>query len=234
MKNLIKKVESNKFLMDGIKERGYIGEKLKLDNRYIFSKEINAELSLSLLFSPWIENSLRVSIMINSIAVTRYFHELGLYLDLPEPESDRPTGVISVELLWLRWNQEPSQAKNYETDYVIGTERGTQRVFEDLDSVGQDYYSAISTPQALAEHLNNINHYPCRIKSGGKPVSNNPYIYAAILFLCANDAQQAQKALDEGWREYDVPSPRAYWQEVRREEFQARKQLLLQRIDQIS
>jgi len=50
-------------------------------------------------------------------------------------------GVLSVELLWLRWNNNPDLMQNYRDDYRKSFQSGCMRFFEDLDTFGIPFIS---------------------------------------------------------------------------------------------
>jgi hypothetical protein len=233
MMNLKRRLKRATQLMAGLEARAFKYEQMPDEDpsHLPFVKYISDELSLRLLISVWDANRIRLSLMLASASVTKVFHRLDLFFDEPAWAIDRPDVVLSVQLLWLRWNHAPEQAMAYKQDYELSTEHGSQRALEDLDTVGQAFVDSVSTPHALAQCLMTLEGYPCRIKWGGKPGSVDRYIYAAILFLQAGDKQAAQTALDKGLHEYDTPAPRAHLENLRLQKFQARRVLLMREIE---
>jgi hypothetical protein len=159
--------------------------------------------------------------------VNQTMHSLGLFLDHQQTPIEESEVVIAVDLIWLRWNHDPDHAEENRYDYKISTEHGVLRLLEDIDTVGRDFIASISSPNSMAELLVNLREYPCRIKWGGRPGSVYPYVYAALLYMQMGDKERAKAALDKGWREYDTPTPRPHWQNVRLQGFQTRRMLLM-------
>lgn len=217
----------------GLEQRGYRGGYRETANGYLYQKEITGDLEVQLLFTQKGDTLGRVGLLLGSREVSRAMHSLGLFLgEGVSPVEDHEV-VVAVELLWLRWNREPERAEEYENDYQFGTERGVRRFFEDLDTVGQDFIAAVTTPRAMADLLSNLDRYPCHISWGGKPGSVFPYIYATILYMQLGDKARAKEVLDQGWREHQFPKPRQEWQNVQMLNYQTRRMILLRQMGMV-
>ncbi|UXY14187.1 hypothetical protein N8I74_12755 [Chitiniphilus purpureus] len=145
-------------------------------------------------------------------------------------ESAPPVGggkvVLSVELLWLRWSFDPINIGLYEDDYSSSGEIGARRFFEDLDSVGEGYIHTINSADLLAKHLIELDRYPNPSERGGGATSNNPYIYAAILFALQGALKECGNALNIGFQKYQTTVSSPEWKIYRLEQFNKQAELI--------
>jgi hypothetical protein len=212
----------------GLEQRGYRGGFRDSEEHYLYEKEITDDLALKLLFTKKGDTLGQVGLLLGSLYINRVMHSLGLFIDEQTTPVEEHEIVIAVDLLWLRWNHTPERATECKYDYKFGTDdNGVQRFSEDLDTVGQDFVNGVSSPRAMADLLAGLDNYPCRTEWGGKPVSVRPHIYAAIFYIGLGDNARAKEVLDQGWRKYQSPAPRQYWQSIRLQEYQTRRLLLL-------
>lgn len=223
------------FLLDrdlfvsGLAQRGFTLDNVdaEYENDFAFTKRISKHIHVSLHFTPWGANAFRCGVIISSTDVTDIFHGYGLFLDRTAIPEVAAYGVLATELLWLKWNEDPESAEEFQSDYGLENDAGVQRFFEDLDGVGNSFLLSVNTPRKLADFLVLIEHYPIRIKWGGQPKSSDPFIFASALYLALGAKLEARKALEVGFAQYAVDEPRAPWQEYRLEKFRARRDLLL-------
>lgn len=124
-------------------------------------------------------------------------------------------GILSVELLWLRWDNNPDLMQNYRDDYRKSFESGGVRFFEDLDIFGIPFISSLSNPRLFAKTLENIDEYSVAMRQGGKPRSADPFIYSAILYMRNGEIAQAQEVLKKGELKYACANPDIEWQHRR-------------------
>ncbi|MDR3483169.1 MAG: hypothetical protein P4L91_20930 [Burkholderiaceae bacterium] len=222
----------NDLLISGLRARGFVLSEFDSgdENRCSFMRLGHADIHVVLLISIWDDGSFRCALIISSMFVSKVFHRCGLFLDLSNfPTENRPEGVLTVELLWLKWNDNPEIAQS-DDKYSLKGQDGVRRLLEDLDTLGQAFISSVATPQQLADFLLKLDEYPARIKWGGKPGSADPFIFAAILYIEAGEKVKARAALARGLREYDFPEPRLHWQTCRQNDFKKRRELLLTEI----
>lgn len=236
MASFERKLRCTTHLMAGLEERGFVYETnaTQDENHISFLKGIGSDIFVRLQFSIRGKEGVGVSLMMASMGVTDAFHRLGLFLDTPAWPVNYADTVLSVDLLWLRWNFEANSALGNRADYQLGSDGNALQLLKDLDTVGQYFIDSVVTPELLAKCLLNIDRYPCHIKWGGKPVSANPYVYAAILFLQAGCREAARATLEAGLREYDTATPRSYFESVRLQKFQSRRVLLMRELDDLS
>jgi hypothetical protein len=211
----------------GLERREYRGGFRDSANGYLYQKEVTEDFAVKLLFTKKGDTLGSVGLSMGSRYVTRVMHAQGLFINGQQTPIDEPRTVISVDLLWLRWNRNPERTTECRDDYEFGAERGVQRFFEDLDTAGQDFIKGASAPRTMADLLSGLDKYPCRTTLGGKPVSVHPHIYAAIFYMQLGDHARAKEVLDQGWREHQYPVPRQYWQSIKVQQYQTRRLLLL-------
>jgi hypothetical protein len=213
---------------DGLRQRGFHGGLRDDEEDYLYRKRVTDDLALKLLFTKKGDTLGEVGLLLGSLSINRVMHSLGLFIDERIPPIGEHQTVVAVDLIWLRGNHSPERASKCKYDYTFGIDNhAVQRFFEDLDTVGQDFVNGVSSPRAMADLLAGLDKYPCRIEWGGKPVSVRPYIYAAIFYMELGDNARAKEVLDEGWRKYQTPAPRQYYQSIRLKEYQTRRLLLL-------
>jgi hypothetical protein len=198
-----------------MRDRGYRLRDSDDENHCVFYPESKARIFPTILLSQWDENTFRSGIILCSQDVTEEFFEKDLWLDKAPSLEEDSVDVLSVSLLWLRWNNNPSSMSNYRDDYRKSFEFGCVRFFEDLDIFGTPFISSLSTPDSLAKTLENIDEYPINIKQGGKPRSTDPFIYSAILYMRNDKIIQAQEALQKGKLKYACANPDIEWQHRR-------------------
>lgn len=225
MSVLVSRVHTLDELQSGLKLRGYQCSPIDDENRRLFVRTLNDDFRLELLFSPRGRASTSVGLLIGSRAVTEVMHHLGLFLSDPMIPMNDPTVIISVDLLWLRLNNDPNRARFYHQDYGNGRS-GVERVLEDLDTVGNDFVKHASHSRGMCQLLLHLKEYPVHVSWGGPPRSVDPYIYAAILFFSLGDFDRVKETLNEGLHEVEAPEPRLPWQELRLDQYRKRATIL--------
>ncbi|MEV4782263.1 hypothetical protein [Burkholderia sp. LMU1-1-1.1] len=194
-----KKIGHNDTLMSGLASRGYFLCPLDDDeNHCTFLNNSTADVSVTIVISIWDRVTFRCGLLIASRGVGQQLQCKGLIFDDHVKSADSHEVVAAVELLWLRWNDDPQNAENYRNDYSYVSDAGSRRFFEDLDTVGQRFISSIASASQLAIFLENLDVYPVHIKFGGAPGSSDRFLYAALLYIDSGDLEAARRVLDRG------------------------------------
>lgn len=222
-------VISNKLLS---KKYKYTNYKSNDKNHFLFTRQYNSDLDVSILFSFLQENICNVAIMLGSPSVKSFYSTYVLSWQGIPLEIDQPVTIVAVDLVWLRWNCNPEDAILYKNDYDYSCSAGIERIFFDLESVGEEFIGRFQDKISQAQMLMNLDSYIRNIDWGGAPKSVSPYIYSAILFIVAGDLESARIALDKGLIAYATEVPRPAWEEVRLTEYQLRRSILVKHIEQ--
>jgi hypothetical protein len=212
----------NEKLIDGLKDRSYSLIGFSDEQMAVFSNEAK-EFPIEIFISRWDGARSIGSLNICSRSVTEQFFEYQLFFDQTPHE---PIGVLGVDLLWLRWNEDPANAESRKYDYALSTEDGLKRFFYDLDTVGKSFLDSVSAPLDLALMLENLEKYPVRIKWGGKPRSADPLLYSAMLFLQCDERVHAKEVYEMGIQKYGCAPSDAEWKVRRIQDFLRRGELL--------
>lgn len=220
-------IKNKSSLISGMRDRGYRLCASDDENHCVFYPEIRLKIFPKITLSQWDESTFRSAIILCSRDVAEEFREKDLWLDEMPGLEGNSIGVLSVELLWLRWNNNPDLIQNYRDDYRKSFESGCMRFFEDLDTFGIPFISSLSRPYPLANTLENIDEYPANIMQGGKPRSADPFIYSAILSMRNGEIAQAKEALKKGELKYACVNPDIEWQHRRSLNYQERMRRIL-------
>ena len=223
-----RRIVENEFLMSGLAERGYSLSPLDDDeNHCAFIDNSPADIAVKILISVWDRVTFRCALLVCSHNVSRQFHSKGLFLDEHVDKAESPEAVLAVELLWLRWNDDPENAQHHRNDYSYVNEAGSRRFFEDLDTLASPLLSSVASATRLAGFLAHLSEYPVHTTLGGRPVSTDPFLYAALLYIDTGDLDEARKVLDRGVAFYSVSDVGTPAQVRRYQNFVERRRLLL-------
>lgn len=214
------------------KKYRYINYKTNDKNHFLFGREYNSDLDVSILFSFQQENICNAAIMLGSRSVKNFYSTSVLPWQGIPLEIDRPVTIVAVDLVWLRLNCNPADAAIYKNDYDYSCNAGIERIFFDLESVGEEFIGKFKNKISQAQMLMNLDNYIRNVDWGGDPKSVSPYIYSAILFIVAGDLESARIALDKGLITYATEVPRPVWEDVRLTEFQLQRSILLKHVEQ--
>lgn len=228
MKNFKKKILEKKELIHGMESRGFLLDRFseKNEETCCFFKKGNKDLSFSINLHPWFGEEFQCFLGVKSLYVKKVFSEFDSFSNLNAMSlDDRPIGVLSISLPWIRCNK-LAKCEEGDLEYKLPGEDGIFRFFDDIDCYGADFIRELDEPEFVADFLLNLKNYPVKIKHGGGPGSTEPYIYAAILYLQEGRKEKFLKALDLGWREYNVPNPLEYQTHVLAEFGKKRKIIL--------
>lgn len=212
----------NEKLLNGLKDRSYSLVSFSDEQMAVFSNDAK-DFPIEILISRWDDARFIVSLNICSRSVTEQFFEHQLFFDQTPHD---PIGVLGVDLLWLRWNDDPANAESRKYDYALSTADGLRRFFDDLDTVGKSFLDSVSAALDLAVMLQNLEKYPVRIKWGGKPRSVDPLLYSAMLFLQCGERVHAKEVFEMGIQKYGCSSNDAEWKVRRLRDFLRRGELL--------
>lgn len=215
----------NATFLKRLAERGYSFTNNDDDNHLHFLRSSN-DIDEILTISIWDRVSFRASTLIYSKVLGMQYQDLGLYLDELPNSADAGVAVLSVDLLWLRWNEAPSMIDVYRNDYSYVADSGMQRFFEDMDTVGKDFLLKIATPLAMADFLMHIEKYPISTKLGGGPGSRDPFMFATILYLHCGQSEKARVAFDCGLSRLPNPDPDVVWKIRKYNNYRKRGELL--------
>ncbi|KAF0812717.1 hypothetical protein IGB42_03009 [Andreprevotia sp. IGB-42] len=207
-------------LISVLEERGFTVIWKVLDLRFAATKPLSEFLDLVLLLSPWVNGSFQASLLIK-------VKNVGPFAGLePVEKGEDGICVSSVDLNWLRINAEPEKKKQYEDDYVLKSDLGTQRVLHDLDTVGFHYLESCVPLPKLAQFLLEIEAYPRKTKMGGEPVSADPFVYAAAIYILLGDVEKSKAALQKGSVAFCKEKATLQWQIARCERFKISRKFL--------
>lgn len=232
MKKFTDKIIGNYKLVSGLVNRGYTlsppGDDDDDDpNRCTFVTNVLTDVSIEVIISIWDKHHFQCSLIVCSKTVTDEFQKLDLFIGEPSNFENSPISTLTVDLLWLRWNEDPEAAKLNKEKYSYVEENLIDRFFEDFDTVGMAFVQQVNTDCKLSKVLEHIESYPARVKWGGRPISSDPLMYAAILYMRTGSREKSLSILDRGLKDFSFEEPGLPWQVRRFKIFQERRRLII-------